>query len=453
MRSLFWKIFLIFWLSNIVISAFAISLRWAQTGNSHQDRIATLYEHAELAADQLEQNGPRGLRHTLHQLSKEHGIQAFLIGANGHSYGHPPPPHVMEQIERIPQTITPLQNKAGPFFIHAVEVQLESKKRYRFIAMIHPPSGQRGRPGPLFWMMASLLAAITLASFLIARLITRPLRTMQSVTARFASGNRNARIPENIATRKDAIGDLGREFNALAHQVDALLSTQQQLLRDVSHELRSPLARIEVALALLEKRVSDADPAELSRIQTEVERLDKLIGQVLTLSRLESGSEHLNIETIALKPLLEHVIDDCEFEFNDDATPVTLNCEDDLMLNCDPEKFRSAVENVLRNALRYTATDTEVELNAQRDSVDRSKLTIRVADHGPGVPQQDLARLFDPFYRVGEARDEHSGGHGVGLSIARQVINLHGGDVQADNRPGGGLMVTFTLPLHKANTH
>lgn len=452
MRSLFWKIFLVFWVSNLVVLALTFSLRWNQVTDFQKQHVAQLYEYAEQAAQSLEREGPPGLHRSLRKLAAQHQIQAFLMDSTGLAYGRPPPPHITDQIVRIPQTITPLQNKAGPFFIHAIEVQLESSQRYRFVSIYHPIDGRHGPRRPLIGLLLFLFPTITLASALIARFITRPLRTMQSTTAQFASGDRSARIPAKITRRKDAIGDLGREFDALAEQVDGLLTTQQQLLRDVSHELRSPLARIQVALVLLEKRITDGDGGELERIHIELERLDQLIGQVLTLSRLESGAENMALDIVPLRPLIETVIDDCEFEFAESTKQVQLTCNESLTLPCDPDKFRSALENVLRNALRYTPDDSTVEVTATTADTDSSELVIRIADRGPGVPERDLPHLFDPFYRVSEARDEHSGGHGVGLAITRRVIELHHGTVRAENNPDGGLVIVFTLPLRSLHT-
>jgi two-component system sensor histidine kinase CpxA len=230
----------------------------------------------------------------------------------------------------------------------------------------------------------------------------------------------------------------------MAERIEALISSQKRLLADISHELRSPLARLSVALELARKNVVDGRPAPaLDRIEQESDRMNQLVGQLLTLTRLESGAERVPPETVALEDLLQQVIDDADFEAKSLGKRVHAIHMDQCRVKGSSELLRSAVENVIRNAIRYTGEGTAVEVSLNW-RLDTAVLTVR--DHGPGVPEEELKHIFEPFYRVSEARERASGGVGLGLSIADRTVKLHGGAIRAENT-GEGLLITIDLPL------
>ena len=237
----------------------------------------------------------------------------------------------------------------------------------------------------------------------------------------------------------------------MAERVQGLLQAQQQLLSDVSHELRSPLARLHLALGLAQRKAETGVQHDLERIEREAERLDELIGQILSLSRLDSRKDLPGNDPVKLADLLETVAADAAFEAGPRNCRVVVTESFPVELRGNEALLHSALENVVRNALRYTATDTAVELSLTPDP-GQDAVLIEVRDRGPGVAEEFLPRLFEPFVRAGEARDRTSGGYGLGLAIAERAVRLHGGTIEARNRAGGGLSVLIRLPIGGIST-
>ena len=229
-----------------------------------------------------------------------------------------------------------------------------------------------------------------------------------------------------------------RDFDAMAERIEGLVESQHQLLRDVSHELRSPLARLEVALGLAHGSSGKELETNLDRIGLESERLNTLIGELLTLARIEGDTLGFERRHVDLAGLLREVVDDAGFEAQAMGSSVVLGVLQQCSIEGSSSLLRSAVDNVLRNAVRFTSPESEVEVNLR---VEEGEIFMTVCDRGPGVPEEQLQRIFEPFARVGDARDRISGGRGLGLAIAERAVRLHGGSVSAKNRPGGGLEV------------
>jgi two-component system sensor histidine kinase CpxA len=253
-------------------------------------------------------------------------------------------------------------------------------------------------------------------------------------------------VKPDIGKRRDEIAELGADFDRMAERLENLLAAQRQLLRDVSHELRSPLARLQVALGLARRR-SQGARAELDRIEREAQRLDELIGQLLSLMRLESGTDIPAAEPLELAELLHSVAQDANFETENHQRRVAVTDAVPTTLLGDSRLLRSALENLVRNAMRHTAENTTVELSLRPDPQAGHGVVLRVRDYGPGVPEPDLPRLFDPFFRVEAARERGSGGYGLGLAIAARAVRNHGGVIEARNVEGGGLEVRVRLPV------
>jgi two-component system sensor histidine kinase CpxA len=246
-----------------------------------------------------------------------------------------------------------------------------------------------------------------------------------------------------LRSRQDELADLGREFDHMAERIAALISAQKRLLADISHELRSPLARLTVALELARKNTTGKGIAALDRIELESERVNSLVGQLLALTRLESGAERVPPECVALEDLAQQVIDDANYEAKPHHKEVKVLQLAACRVRGSSELLRSGIENVIRNAIRYTAEGTAVEVSL---TCPPGAAVLTVRDYGPGVPEAELTHIFEPFYRVGEARERSSGGVGLGLSIADRTIKLHGGSIRAENVPGG-LLITIELPI------
>jgi two-component system sensor histidine kinase CpxA len=263
----------------------------------------------------------------------------------------------------------------------------------------------------------------------------------------YAAGDLSARVAPSLGGRRDEIADLARAFDHMAQRLQEILNSQRRLVGDVSHELRSPLARLQVALGLARQRTEGRGAAELDRIEREAERLSDLIGQLLSLAKLESGVTEVVRQPVDLVEMLEGVVSDADFEARAHNRRVLLSSSVPAIFEGDPRLLQSALDNIVRNALRYTAAGTSVTLSLTHEHAPTEHWHIAIRDHGPGVPEAMLPQLFEPFVRVGDARDRASGGYGLGLAIAQRAIRLHVGEVSATNAPDGGLTVDVRLPV------
>jgi two-component system sensor histidine kinase CpxA len=244
-----------------------------------------------------------------------------------------------------------------------------------------------------------------------------------------------------VGSRRDELAHLAIDFDAMSVRLRALLESHQTLLRDVSHELRSPLARMQIALGLARRPAANL-PQELDRIEREAQRLDDLIGEIMSLCRLDDPARKMELEEVNLHELLEQLADNARVEAEPRQITVSLNCASDLQLRGDRELLYRALENVLRNAVRFSPPGGQVSVSA---AATQHMVQISIADQGPGVPTESLQRIFEPFYRVTDARDRDSGGNGVGLAITARVVKLHEGTMTASNLPAGGLQVLIEL--------
>lgn len=268
--------------------------------------------------------------------------------------------------------------------------------------------------------------------------LTAPLRGQRDALERFGRGDLDARAEES---RRDEFGELARAFNRMATRIQTLLSAERRLLLDVSHELRSPLARLSVAIELARSSESAASP--LDRIQKEADRLNELISHMLEVTRLENDPTQRRVEHVQLDRLVSGLVDDCSIEAQARDCALAFNPPPRVTVDGDGELLRRAIENVIRNAIRYSPPKSSVEIGLDNGG---GRARVRVRDYGPGVPESSLARLFDPFYRVEPDRNRGTGGVGLGLSIARRAVELHRGTLKASNATPG-LLVEIELPV------
>jgi len=281
----------------------------------------------------------------------------------------------------------------------------------------------------------------------LARYLTTPLLKLRTTTNELAEGNLSARVGIKLAKRRDEVGQLGRDFNLMAERLESMVKAQQRLLGDISHELRSPLARLGVALGLARQRSGESASGALDRIERESDNLNEMISQLLALTRLESGTDGRKRTDVDLAALVREVAEDADFEARSQNRSVQVVSTDDCSINGVEELLRSAVENVVRNAVHYTqeGTAVEVALRKQNGAGDNFAV-ISVRDRGNGVPEEALDKIFRPFYRTEDARDRQSGGGtGLGLAITERAVRMHGGTVKASNAPEGGLSVELKL--------
>jgi len=316
------------------------------------------------------------------------------------------------------------------------------------------PTAQQAASEPSSWGdkaalgFAGVLVGGVLTWYGFFRYSTMPLRRLRTVTQQLAGGNLSARIGEGLVHRKDEVADLARDVDRMAERIESLVGSHQRLIRDVSHELRSPLARLNVALELARQSAGVGNSAPFDRIERESDRLNELIGQLLMLTRLENESAMGEKTEVDLSGLIREIAHDADFEAKGNDRGVTSSAQGLLMVRGNRELLRQAIENLVRNAVRYTEAGTAVEISLKKKLVGgREWAHVEVLDHGPGVPESELFNIFRPFYRVGDSRERQSGGTGVGLAIADRAVRLHGGSLRALNAPGAGLVMEMELPL------
>lgn len=303
-----------------------------------------------------------------------------------------------------------------------------------------PPPPPPPLRGPVMPILAGSLVSLVFAGVL-AWYFARPIRSLRNAIGEVAAGKLETRAGAAMGARRDELADLGGDFDRMAERLQGLLETQRRLLHDVSHEMRSPLARLQAAAGLLRQQPERA--AEFTvRIERDIARMDHLVGELLTLARLDAGVDDTAREAVDLAELAEEIADDARLEAEARDCRIDLELHPGPGLTASRDLLRRAIENVLRNALHHAPSGTAVSLSlAEADGEAR----IVIADKGKGVPANDLDAIFEPFFRAGSARP--FAGYGLGLAITRRVVRLHGGTVSAENLAGGGLAVTLVLPL------
>jgi two-component system sensor histidine kinase CpxA len=297
---------------------------------------------------------------------------------------------------------------------------------------------------PIALRLLMLLTISFLSCWLLAKTFTKPLIAIQKASEDIGEGKLTTRITK-FDQRSDEFGTLARSFNQMAEQLENNITAHQRLLGDVSHELRSPLTRLQLAVALAEKNIGNdvEQQKHLNRCETEVERLDEMIADVLTLSRLEHNQTAFVADDTDLSALLTQVVNDCQYFATSKGVTIALKAQKNCVLLADSKLLSSAISNVINNAVKYSPNDTvvTVELSPQKE-----QLILSISDQGCGVPNDMIEKLFTPFFRVADARDRSSGGTGLGLAIAQQAIVFHQGEIIAQNQESSGLRVTITLP-------
>jgi two-component system sensor histidine kinase CpxA len=464
MRSLFLRVFLWFGLAMVLVNIASFA-----TGIFAERRFQPPRNHAlapmtgllaQTAVETFERDGPSALHSYLQRLENTSAVHAVLLNEQGESIsGEYVPPELKSLASRVSESSPFAFAFPGPPERAVQFVRSPSGTPYILLARFPPPNFPRppriGEPGSLGFALRvgarTLLPLLLIGSlfcYLLARSLAKPIEQLRSTTHELSAGNLSARVEPTLLQRRDAIGQLGRDFDLMARHIEALVTAQRRLLADISHELRSPLARQGVALGLAKRHGNEEVLPALERIAREANRMNEMIGQLLDLTQIESGAEPIAATKIDLKPLIEGIVQDADYEAQASSRSVKLVERHDCVSHGSVELLSSAIENVVRNAVRHTAPNTQVEvsLKSEGTSLLQSAL-ISVRDHGAGVPEQALKDIFRPFYRVEDARDRKTGGTGLGLAIATRAIELHGGTITAQNAEEGGLLVEIRLPV------
>ena len=457
-RSLLLKIFLWFW-ATVLITAIASAVTfWIRAHSSPYQWHASLIEAArrsgETAIATYEQNGPAAAARYMAQLRHENLLNPCLFDKFHNVLAGADCEAVADMLPDLREPGVPDFGVRSGVGRVALILKGHSGRDYIFATQLPPPI-PRGRPGMSHlgfapqWGVALFVSG--LICYLLTRYLTTPIFRLREAAHQLASGDLTARASTRISPRGDELGDLIRDFDAMAARIEDLVSRQRQLISDVSHELRSPIARLNVALDLARQRKGD-DPA-FDQAEQDTALLNEMIGRLLIIAKLDLSAREVSMTQIDLVELIAQVVRNANFESHPNQDRVKLAAESNLSVHGNPELLHSAIENVVRNAIHYTDPGTQIEIHLQHDSKSNQPFArLEVRDHGPGVPQSELTNIFRPFYRVAAARDRQSGGTGLGLAIADRVIRAHGGTIRALNATPKGLLIEILLPEQNSGT-
>lgn len=436
MRSLFAKILVwsfgtmavalvAFWLVSLYVTN-----RTARRGGFFGRARAMQMEDARAA---YQAGGPQALSAYLQRLEKFFPGEHYLTDASGKDLAtgedrsallaqdSPPPSFWRSTADRM------------------VLKESDAEDHYHFIVVVQ----RRAVLWELVPYYLLILVVVVIFSYILAIHLASPLRALGKTVQQFGRGDLTARVNSR---RKDEIGELSRSFDQMAERIQTLLTAERRLLQDISHELRSPLARLSFAVELA--RTAEDREAAVARMKKEVDRLSSLVGGLLQVTRVEGDPASRNLEILSLDQLIRHVVEDCSIEAVTRGCHVNLTSPAPVTIHGDQELLRRAVENVLRNAIRHSPSGAAIEVGLE---VSSQNVTVSIRDYGPGVPEDLMTDIFKPFFRVESSRDSASGGVGLGLAIAKRAVALHHGNMTARNM-NPGLLVSVELPIEAAAT-
>lgn len=449
MRRLFWRIFALFWTATVVL---ILGIAWITSNNFENEKLPgmditrmdfALNDELRTAAHALRDRGVEGLRRAIVETQNFRGVTFYALDTSRHDVlDRDVPAEVMDAVTH------PVQDSQGQ---HANRMRLRELvapdgAHFIGVAQFRGSALLRmlyRRPNT-FWLHVALAMVISACfSLLLAAYITAPLARIRASARRVARGDLSARVGNLPFGRSAEILALASEFDQMAARLKDLVEGQRRLIRDVSHEMRSPLSRLRVALELARAQVTGDVQTQLARIERESERLEEMIAQAIQLSRMETTTPS-QVQDVALDELLADIAADAAFEAQARHCTLHIAQSAPLHVRAEADLLTSAIENVVRNAVNYTAPNTTVRLRL--DSVE-GQARLRVCDCGPGIAAGDCARIFEPYFRTDSARQRKSGGSGLGLAIAKRAIERQGGRIHATNAQSGGLEVEILLPL------
>lgn len=406
-----------------------------------------LAQNAKIAVWRLKARGKGDVTAYLNRMEQKNQVRALLLDGDGNMLaGSSRIPGARKLARAAAQRDEVEFQISGTALMAARRTVGNDGKIYVLLASM-PRSvlaALRVQPGTRLLRISATMLVASLVCFALARYLADPVVKLRDATRRFAAGDLSVRVQPQLGRRRDELADLARDFDAMATQIASLLTAQRRLLGDVSHELRTPLTRLNLALELARRHAGDGAAPALDRIEREAAQLNELIGQLLMLARLESGQAQPAHIVFDLSAMLREVVGDSQFEAEATQRRIQLQSAATCCIHGTPAMLRSALENVIRNALRYTPENSSIEIALH---CDETHAVIMVRDHGPGVPAESLTQIFSPFYRVDEARDRQDGGTGLGLAIVERALTSHGGHVKAENAPDGGLLIEMQLPV------
>lgn len=451
--KLFLRIFLSFWLATVLMIAAVISVSEILEFTFPHDRKAEFDPDAAQsvltdAVNTYERLGQQALIADVQRLAAMRHRRLFLFDPNGKVLlgDGVPPPFYRELADDAQNSGHAMMRR---YFVSRMlfvcPVRSASGREYVGVMIAFGPRSRLLKLHFWFNVMIAMVPA-ALVCMALTLYLTRPIMRLRSTAQRLAAGDLSARsFPHRIA-RRDELGDLARDFDTMAAQIERLMTAQRRFVADVSHELGGPLTRMHLALALVRRQFAGQRNGELERLERETDKLSNLVQQLLLLAGMEVGRRPAeSLVPILLSSLCESIVEDANFEAAHAGCHIAGNREDETLM-VYPQLLRRAIDNILRNAIRYSPAGSEILLNCTVDRV-RQLVTVEVLDSGPGVPESMLTDIFQPFFRTAPGRESESGGAGLGLAIATEAIRMHDGTIAAQNRKEGGLQVTIVLPL------
>ncbi len=440
MRSLFWRILASFWLAIALVAGLSILLGHMLNQDAWiLSRHPGLNSLAKNWTQRYEQQGPDAAQHYLEQRKRRYNIDTQVLNDAGEAVvpgTFPRRAAVFEARRGKDDRQLPWRRLTEEF------TSPSSGETYLLIYRIPHPELDAWHRESLIWPLSALgiaLVVLTLFSLLVTLSITRPLSRLRGAVHDLGQASYQQNSLARLASRRDEFGVLANDFNRMGSRLQSLIGSQRQLLRDVSHELRSPLARLRIALALAERAEPEQRETYWPRLTRECDRLEALISEILELARVDAEQAHA--EPVDLNALLSAVCKDAQLSAPEQQ--IRLQDVPDLNLQGWPTLVERALDNLLRNALRFSPPGQPIEVTASREN---DQITLSVRDHGPGVAAEHLEQLGKPFFR---APGQSAPGHGLGLAIARRAVERHGGTLQLSNHPQGGFMAEMVLPVQR----
>ena len=450
MRSLYWKIFISFWLATIliIVTTALVTSQIAQESSQPAREQMFMDSYANAAVATFESGRRSALLKWLKQIGLSRHMSIYLLSSTGEIVGVQEPP---EDVKKVGENLIKDQLSEGIFtsgkLIVSHEILSTSGKFYRLAAVSEKPIS--------FFVQipwAGLTIRLTLAIFisglicyLLSIYLTKPLHSLGMAAKSIATGKLYTRVGHFRGHNKDEIAELSNDFDRMAEQLESLVSSKERLLQDISHELRSPIARLNIAIELGRNKTKHLADNEFTRMELECSRLNALIGEILDFARLDKSTTDLHLTNTDIPELLTDIIYDANYEFGTEIKRIEAVTIEPCQIFVDTRLIHRAIENIVRNALHYSPADQKVSVSLQYNDA-RNHIFIDIIDHGPGVPEDQLEKIFNPFYRVDTSRTKKTGGYGLGLAIASRAVHLNHGEIIAKNIKEGGLLVRIILP-------
>ena len=455
-RLLFVKVFLWFWVTALVLFAIFVGSRMIGTRVVPATAVSAAFAPAVAneAAQAYESGGPQAFAQFERTLDGTTRRVFYLIDGSVTDVLSRPIPTDSLSILKSSRSDGRIVTRYG-LHSQSAAYRFTSSSGHPYVVLLHQPIELLSflqTTGSEILFVGAVLLIVTLLSLWLAHHIAGPIHGIQSAARSVAKGDLNVRAPVEISKRHDELAALALDFDSMVERIGSLVNSQKNLLNTVSHELRSPLARLNMSLALLRRQTSQQSEELIERMEHDVERIDGLMDQLLTLSRLEAGISSSERENVNLTQLIQEIVADGNFEAQGSGKSVHLEASEDFFIEkADQLALRSACENIIRNAIRHTRPGTTVDVLLRKDQSSLlPQVCLCVRDRGPGIPQEFLVPIFQPFFRVKSTPDpgapSHTKGNGLGLAIAYEAVHLHKGSIVASNLSPSGLELQIKLP-------